>query len=148
MLISALGGCDPMPVRPRRIVPDMLLMPALQISNPVKALIQMVINDSARSALRLRVQSVTCIYSTLFLRRVPDRTQNPGSREPVPLVTDSWSWKGQHSSVRKNEVANAGFMVGRAAYRRRCRSCASFTESERGCRQRPFDARTLQKGRF
>ncbi len=52
----ALGGCDPMPIRPGRIVPDVLLMPALQIGNPVEALIQMVINDPARSALRLRVQ--------------------------------------------------------------------------------------------
>ncbi|MGC1617929.1 MAG: hypothetical protein WA765_05520 [Candidatus Acidiferrum sp.] len=78
-----------MPIRPGRIVPDVLLMPALQISNPVEALIQMVINNPAWSALRLRVQEVTCTYSTLFLRRVPDWTQKPGLRDLVLLVTDS-----------------------------------------------------------
>jgi hypothetical protein len=38
-----------MPVSPGRIVPDMLLMPALKISNPIEAFIQMVIDDSAGS---------------------------------------------------------------------------------------------------
>jgi hypothetical protein len=42
-----------MPISPRRIVPNMLLMPALKISNPVEAFIQMVIHDFARR---------TCLY--------------------------------------------------------------------------------------
>lgn len=66
-----------MPIRPRRIVPHVLLMPARQIGNPVKTLIQMVINNPAWSALRLRVHVVTCCYPTLFLRRVPTGLQNP-----------------------------------------------------------------------
>jgi hypothetical protein len=63
---------------PRRIVPDMLLMSASQISNPIALLIQMVVNDLAGSALRLRVQYATCTYSTLFLRGVPKRVKKPG----------------------------------------------------------------------
>lgn len=77
-----------MPIRPRRIVPDVLMMPAFQVSNPVKALIQMVINDPARSALRLRVQYAAFGYSTLFLRSVPNGTHKPGLRNLVPLGTD------------------------------------------------------------
>jgi hypothetical protein len=45
-----------MAMRPRRIVPDVLLMSAGEISNPIALLIQMVVNDLAGSALRLRVQ--------------------------------------------------------------------------------------------
>jgi hypothetical protein len=77
-----------MPIRPRRIVPDVLMMPAFQISDPVKALIQMVINDPARSALRLRFQNATWSYCTLLLRSVPNCMQKPGLGDLVPLGTD------------------------------------------------------------
>lgn len=80
-----------MPVRPRRIVPDVLLMTALQISNPFEALIQMVINNPARNALRVRVQEVTCSYSTLFLCGVPDCLRKPRMRDLVLLVTDAFN---------------------------------------------------------
>jgi hypothetical protein len=42
-----------MPIGPRRIVPDVLLMPALEIGNPVEAFIQVIIHDFARDADRL-----------------------------------------------------------------------------------------------
>jgi hypothetical protein len=102
---------------PRRIVADVLMMPALQISNPVEALIQMVINDPARSALRLSVQDATCGYSTLFLRSVPNCMQKPGLRDLVPLGTDAWEQKEEDRVARKKEVTNAGFMVGGSTYR-------------------------------
>lgn len=66
----------------------MLLMSAFQISDPVEAFIQMIINDLSRSALRLRVQYVACTYSTLFLRGVPNCLQKPGLRDHLPLMTD------------------------------------------------------------
>jgi hypothetical protein len=45
-----------MPISPRRIVSDILLMPTLQISNPIEAFIQMIIDDFAeRTCLYLRV---------------------------------------------------------------------------------------------
>ena len=40
-----------MPMRPRRIVPDVLLMPTFQIGNPVEEFIQVVIHDLPGSAL-------------------------------------------------------------------------------------------------
>jgi hypothetical protein len=64
-----------MPIRPRRIVADMLLMPARQIGNPIALLIQMVVNDPTGSALGLRVQYATCTYCTLFMGGVPKCTQ-------------------------------------------------------------------------
>jgi hypothetical protein len=42
-----------MPISPRRIVPDMLLMPTLKVSNPIEAFIQMIIHDFARDTNRL-----------------------------------------------------------------------------------------------
>ena len=39
MCIPSLRRCYPMPMGPRRIVPDMLLMPAFKISNPVEAFV-------------------------------------------------------------------------------------------------------------
>jgi hypothetical protein len=104
-----------MPIRPRRIVPHVLLMPARQIGNPVKTLIQMVINNPARSAMRLRVQVVTCSYSTLFLRGVPESLQKPGCCNLVPLVTDTCGQKRENGALLNNEVANAPFMVGGTA---------------------------------
>jgi hypothetical protein len=62
-----------MSIGPGRIVPDMLLMAALQFSNPIAALIQTIINDLSRYAFGRRVQYVAFFYSTLFLRSVPDR---------------------------------------------------------------------------
>jgi hypothetical protein len=41
-----------MPISPRRIVPDMLLMSALKIGNPIEAFIQVKIYDLAWYALR------------------------------------------------------------------------------------------------
>lgn len=35
VLLSPFGGRDPVSNRPRRIVPDVLLMPTLKLSNPV-----------------------------------------------------------------------------------------------------------------
>lgn len=54
----SLGRCHPVPMRPRRIVSDMLLMPALQLGNPIAASIQMVINDLSRCAFGWGVQFV------------------------------------------------------------------------------------------
>jgi hypothetical protein len=54
-----------MPMSPRWIVPDMLLMPTFQISDPVEAFIQMVIHDLARRTLHLSVH-MTCAHSTLI----------------------------------------------------------------------------------
>jgi hypothetical protein len=67
----SLGRCHLMPMSPRRIVPDMLLMPALQLANPIAAFIQTVINDLSRCACGCGVQYVATFYSTLFLRPVP-----------------------------------------------------------------------------
>lgn len=55
----------------------MLLMSAFQISDPVEAFIQMIINDLSRSALRLRVQYVACTYSTLFFAVCRIAYRNP-----------------------------------------------------------------------
>jgi hypothetical protein len=56
MLIPSLRCCYPMPISPRGIVPNMLLMSARKISNPVEALIQMIIQDPARCTyLHLRI---------------------------------------------------------------------------------------------
>lgn len=35
VLLSPFDGRDPVSDRPRRIVPDVLLMPALQLGNPI-----------------------------------------------------------------------------------------------------------------
>jgi hypothetical protein len=43
----------PMPISPRRIMPDMLLMPALKISNPIEAFVQMIIHNFAGNTDRL-----------------------------------------------------------------------------------------------
>jgi hypothetical protein len=45
-----------MPISPRRIVPDVLLMPALKVCNPVEELIQMKIYDFASNAYRLSLR--------------------------------------------------------------------------------------------
>lgn len=50
MVISSLGRRNPMAISPRRIVTDMLLMPALQIGNPIEAFIQMIIYNLAGGA--------------------------------------------------------------------------------------------------
>jgi hypothetical protein len=72
MRIPPLRCCYPMPIRPRRIVPDILLMPACKISNPVETLVQMIVHDlTRRTRLQLRVQYVPCTHSTLFMPGVP-----------------------------------------------------------------------------
>jgi hypothetical protein len=43
-----------MPISPGRIVPDVLLVPALKVSNPVEGFIQMKIYDFASDTCRLR----------------------------------------------------------------------------------------------
>jgi len=70
-------------------VPDMLLMPTLQLSNPIAAFIQMVINDLSWCAFCWTVQYVACFYSTLFLRGVPNWVEKQRLRDHVPFVTDS-----------------------------------------------------------
>ena len=72
MIKPSLGCCYPMPMSPRWIVPNMLLMPALQLGNPIAAFIQKVINDLSRCAFGWRVQYVATFHSTLFLRPVPN----------------------------------------------------------------------------
>jgi hypothetical protein len=83
-----LGRCHPMPMSPRRIVPDMLLMPALQLGNPIAAFIQMVINDLSGCAFGWGVQYVATFHSTLFLRPVPNWIWKQRLPDPVPFVTD------------------------------------------------------------
>lgn len=73
VLKPSLRCCHPMPIGPGRIVPDMLLMAALQFSNPIATLIQTIINDLSRYAFGWGVQYVADFYSTLFLLRVPNR---------------------------------------------------------------------------
>jgi hypothetical protein len=51
-----------MPISPRRIVPDVLLMTALKIGNPVEAFIQVIIHDFARSTCRVRLRGVQGRY--------------------------------------------------------------------------------------
>jgi hypothetical protein len=128
---------------PRRVVADVLLMSARQIRNPIALLIQMVIDDLARSALRLRVQYATCEYCTLFPHGVPECMQKPGWRVHVPFVTDCWEEKKEDGLALKNEVANGGFMVGGRTERRGGKRLSCFAAPERGCRQHFFDTRTL-----
>ena len=45
MLPPSLRRCYPMAIRPRRIVPYMLLMSAFKIGNPIEGFIQMIIDD-------------------------------------------------------------------------------------------------------
>jgi hypothetical protein len=44
-----------MPISPWGIVTDMLLVPAVQISNPIKGFVQMIIDDLARDTYCLRL---------------------------------------------------------------------------------------------
>jgi len=88
-----------MPIRPRRIVADMLLVPARQISNPIALLIEMVVNDLAGSALGLRVQYATCTHCTLFIDGVPKWMQKPELREKVPFGTGYWKEKKENGVV-------------------------------------------------
>jgi hypothetical protein len=53
MLLPALGGRDPMACSPRRIVPDMLLVTALEVSNPIGLFISVETNDFAGQLLEL-----------------------------------------------------------------------------------------------
>ncbi len=92
-----------MPMSPRWIVADMLLMATFQIGNPIETVIQVVINDLARSTLRFRVQFVTCIHSTLFLRGVPIYLQKYGLSAYVPLVTAGWQPKKEDRVVPNGE---------------------------------------------
>ena len=71
VLIPALWGCYPMAISPRRIVSDVLLMPAFKVSNPVEGLIQMKIYDFASDTCRLcmtgiHVWPATHILLSLF----------------------------------------------------------------------------------
>ena len=45
MLPPSLRRCYPMAIRPRRIVPYVLLMSAFKIGNPIEGFIQMIIYD-------------------------------------------------------------------------------------------------------
>lgn len=45
MFLPSLGRCNPPPLRPWRIVPDVLLMPALQLRNPIPTLIEVKANN-------------------------------------------------------------------------------------------------------
>src|SRR6516164_2859598 len=63
MCFPALGGRDPMSFSPRRIMADMLLMPALQLSNPIRLLISVETSDFARLTLRWLMR----IHDTYFL---------------------------------------------------------------------------------
>jgi hypothetical protein len=45
-----LRGCDPMPIGPRRIVADVLLMSTFKVGNPVEGFVQMKIYNFARDA--------------------------------------------------------------------------------------------------
>ncbi len=47
-----------MAIRPRRIVPDVLLVPAFKVSNPVEGLIQMKIYDFASDTYRLCLRGI------------------------------------------------------------------------------------------
>jgi hypothetical protein len=49
----AFGCCDPMSVRPRWIVPNMLLMTTLKHGNPVQFLIQVEPDNLSRKTLKL-----------------------------------------------------------------------------------------------
>jgi hypothetical protein len=81
MLIPSLRCCYPMTIRPRRIVPNMLLMSTLKISNPVEALIQMIIHDPARcSCWCLRIH----IWPASILRSLPSQVWNPLGQPPIP----------------------------------------------------------------
>jgi hypothetical protein len=50
MFEAALRGCDPMPIEPGRILPDILMMTTFQIGNPLEGFIQVVIHDLAWDA--------------------------------------------------------------------------------------------------
>ena len=51
--LSAFGGRDPMTRGPRRIVPDVLLVPTFKLSNPIQILVLVETNNLSRLALRL-----------------------------------------------------------------------------------------------
>ena len=52
MLRTSLLGDDPRPLLPRRIVPDVLRMPALQVGNPVADVVDVKSNNAARNGAR------------------------------------------------------------------------------------------------
>src|SRR6516164_5515458 len=60
MCFPALGGRDPMSFSPRRIMADVLLMPTLQLSNPIRLLISVETSDFAGLTLRwlMRIHDV------------------------------------------------------------------------------------------
>jgi hypothetical protein len=57
-----------MPISPWGIVTDMLLVPAVKISNPIKGFVQMKIDDRARDAYRLCLRGLHLRSTTLILR--------------------------------------------------------------------------------
>jgi hypothetical protein len=58
MLKPPLRGCDPMPIGPRRIVADVLLMPTFKVGNPVEEFVQMKIYNFARDVCRMGLRRI------------------------------------------------------------------------------------------
>jgi hypothetical protein len=63
MCFPARGGRDPMSFSTRRIMADVLLMPTLQLSNPIRLLISVETSDFARLSLRwlMRIHNVLLV---------------------------------------------------------------------------------------
>jgi len=58
MLKPPLRGCDPMPIGPRRIVADALLMYTFKVGNPVEEFVQMKIYNFARDVYRMGLRRI------------------------------------------------------------------------------------------
>jgi|KBSMisStaDraftv2_1062788.scaffolds.fasta_scaffold285405_1 hypothetical protein len=58
MLKPPLRGCDPMPIGPRRIVADVLLMSTFKVGNPVEEFVQMKIYNFARDVYSMGLRRI------------------------------------------------------------------------------------------
>ena len=94
MFAPSLRRCNPMTMRPRGVVPDMLLMPTLQFGNPIQILVQMETNDFSHRP---------CYFCTDRFHRYHGE-----SLVAVPI----WKVSGLHWSKPDTQRDNKPFLLG------------------------------------
>src|SRR6266404_5350319 len=117
MLEAALRGCYPVMVGVRRIIPNVLLMPALQFRHPGAVYIHMIPNNLAQNPARLRfhwphtsiLRAFLCLHLNFWQ---PRRLRQQPQREVLHSVCYAnkapFRRRTEHGSGQRNSGCNPG----------------------------------------